>query len=283
MTTINQKQQPKTLRLVNDVVFKIFFAQDEGLYLLRHFLATCLELPLEKLRDIRVLNPTVTKEDVSQRNVILDILVETDKGEKIHVEIQVAPHAHFEHRVIYQQARLATEQLAIGATSWQLQKQISIVIMDFELFKSPNSSSKFHRKFLWRDTDGEIFTDITEIHTLELPKVSSGGGEETDWLELFRAESEAELERLARKSNLMEQAVSRLRLVSGDEDVRKLISAKDYWTRMDNDRETYVREQNTIEHAINLLDVLDDETIAQKLSMDLAMVQKLRKEAGLSE
>jgi predicted transposase/invertase (TIGR01784 family) len=199
-------------------------------------LVEAIGLDPEDLIGMRVKNPTVTKEDVKQRNITLDILLETKSQGIIHVEIQVIEHAHITHRIVYQHARLATEQHKVGEKSWLLKKQISIVIMNFNLSNGSDDNAPFLRKFLWRDNQGKVFTDISEINTIELPRVSlNPESSKTDWFELFKARNEEDFKKIAQKSDVMNKAVERLKYFSADEEVRELAMAHDDYLRTEND------------------------------------------------
>ncbi|MCL1950037.1 MAG: Rpn family recombination-promoting nuclease/putative transposase [Turicibacter sp.] len=171
MNEITKKLGGGLYRLVNDIVFKVYFSSDEGVEFLKQFLSATLNIPLDELVEITILNPEISKEHLDQRNIILDILAVLRDGRKIHIEVQVAPHADFEHRVISQNSRLITEQLARGEKKWHLNQQISLVILDFVLFKEPKNPGIFHRRFMWRDEEGEVFSQVTQIHTVELPRI----------------------------------------------------------------------------------------------------------------
>ncbi|MCL1949810.1 MAG: Rpn family recombination-promoting nuclease/putative transposase [Turicibacter sp.] len=258
---LRQRSGNTWFRLLNDVVFKSFFSMDEDLGLLRQFLSDTLKIPLGELVGITIKNPEITLEDVEQRNVILDLLVEVAGGRLIHLEIQVGNHAFFKHRVIYQHARLATGQLKRG-DGFELQRQISLVIVDFALHKDVPNPEVFHRQFMWRDDSGVVFDDITEIHTVELGRLpKQSDSEEIAWYELFKARTDEELRELAGRSETMRKAVAHLERVSADENVRRLAEARDYWMRMDNS----VKEQGYMDGVADERERANAKAFAEKL------------------
>ncbi|MCL1949832.1 MAG: Rpn family recombination-promoting nuclease/putative transposase [Turicibacter sp.] len=221
-------------RLVNDALFKIFFSKDEGVGFLKHFLSAALKIPFDDLWGIRVLNPELTGEQIKEKSVILDILLELRNGTKIQVEIQVAPHRWFEHRLIYQNAKLITEQIERGDDSWFLEKRISLVLMDFQLGTNPEG--KFQRKMMWRDEAGIPLTDVSEIHVIELPRIpDSADSEELNWYKLFKAGNVHELKQIASTSKVMGKAVEHLEHILASDEARKLAEARDYYRRTEND------------------------------------------------
>ncbi|MDR1650402.1 MAG: Rpn family recombination-promoting nuclease/putative transposase, partial [Synergistaceae bacterium] len=81
---------------------------------------------------------------------------------------------------------------------------------------------------LYDRDSGVLFTDVMEIHTLELGKLpeTSGSdvkeGELLDWLRLIRSEREEEIDMLAAKTEEMKMTVGRLKQLSADERTRML-------------------------------------------------------------
>ncbi|MCL1949825.1 MAG: Rpn family recombination-promoting nuclease/putative transposase [Turicibacter sp.] len=264
-------------RLVNDIVFKTFFASEGGAELLRHFLCAALKIPLEKLKGILIKNPEIKRDSIEQRNIILDLLLELADGQKIHVEVQVGKHAFFKHRIIYQHARLATDQLESG-DDFELQKQISLVIMDFVLFKE--NPEVFHNQFLWRNEQGMAFTDITEIHTVELPKVPQlADTDELNWYDLFRARNEADFKRIAGKSQIMAKAVKHLEQILTNDEVREMARARDQQRRIDNGNRKEAKAEERLEIAKNALSKgYPIEVIQDFTGLDYVLLVQLRQQ-----
>ena len=231
---LNERMDDLPYRLVNDALFKIFFARDVGIEFLKHFLSACLKIPMSALRNVKVLNPELTGEQVQEKSVILDILIELADGRKIQVEIQVAHHKWFKHRVIYQNAQLITEQMERGDKSYFLSQRISLVLTDFEMFT--DDSGQFHHQFIWRDEQGQVFSDVTSIHVVELPKVPIlTDSAEVDWYRLFQAKTPEELQEISKKSEVMRKAVSHLEYILTDDNSRQLAEARAHYLRLEND------------------------------------------------
>ncbi|MGL5068095.1 MAG: PD-(D/E)XK nuclease family transposase [Sarcina sp.] len=102
------------------------------------------------------------------------------------------------------------------------------------------------------------------------------------WLAFLEKDiPETTLKELIELEPAIEKAENKLEYLSGDEDAMRL-----YWERerslheranMINSAKDKGREEGKIEAAISFLDILDDETIASKLGLDINLVRGLRK------
>ncbi|MDR1705338.1 MAG: Rpn family recombination-promoting nuclease/putative transposase [Clostridiales bacterium] len=178
---------------------------------------------------------------------LFDIKVKTVSGKIINLEIQVALHSQLRERIIFYAARLITEQLNDGDPFSKLRKVISIIITNEILIKD---DSKVHHKFTLYDIDAETeFSDIIEIHTLDLPKCSDepDGTDLWEWLTFLKAGSEEELNMLAQKSPKMEnpsaseapRIVAKLPTLNQDKEARALFEAREKYRR-----DTVAREED---------------------------------------
>jgi predicted transposase/invertase (TIGR01784 family) len=113
---------------------------------------------------------------------------------------------------------------------------ISIVITDEELIAA---SPRYHHRFTLYDKDADMeFTDLLEIHTLELPKLphDTDGTLLYDWASFIAAETEEELKMLAKRNQTISRAVVKLRELSADERARDLYERREKEQRDENMR-----------------------------------------------
>lgn len=74
-----------------------------------------------------------------------------------------------EKRVIYYNAKMITEQINDGELYAQINPVINIIITNQRFIKD---SEDYHHHFTFSDLEKSIiFSDVTEAHTLELPKL----------------------------------------------------------------------------------------------------------------
>ena len=154
----------------NDLIFKLLFGEQKRLNLLQAFLQAVLDLPAEEYARLVIVDPHLKREFPEDKLGILDVKIHTTTGKVINVEIQVEPQKYIWERILFYAARLTTEQLKSGINYQEIQKAISIIIVDWNLTRE--DSGYYHNRFrLYDENTGCRFPDLFEINTLELPKL----------------------------------------------------------------------------------------------------------------
>jgi len=213
------------LHLANDVIFKMFFADEKNSDILLHFLQAVLDLPDGELTDVTILNPTLPKEKFKEKDLIIDVRAKKKSGDSFHIEIQSKAYKFFKERIAYYNAKTFGSQLKSDIEYDKLQKTISIIIVGSILFPE---EKEYHQSFTYRSKKGLEFTDFQQIHTLELKKVPENSSKEKDlWMRLLKAKKNGEVEGLARQSQVLEKAVVRLKELSADEKAQMLAQQRE--------------------------------------------------------
>ncbi|MCM1560837.1 MAG: Rpn family recombination-promoting nuclease/putative transposase [Butyrivibrio sp.] len=147
--------------------------------------------------------------------------------------------AHWDKRSLFYLAKMFTEDLLSGERYHKLKKCICINILDFDLDESP----AYHRRYKLRDENGEEFSDMFEIHVIELKKQISGEKPLDDWIRLFNAETEAELNMIKTSNPGIVEAVKEVKVMSLRKDLRALYEGHMREIRDRYARDDYVREE----------------------------------------
>jgi predicted transposase/invertase (TIGR01784 family) len=211
----------------SDIIFKLLFGNELNRDLLIRFLMAVLQLPLNEYTDIKISDPQTKRRYKGDKLAILDVKITTATGKIINIEIQLHVTPEMRERVVFYNAKMMTEQLASGDDYDLIKKTINIVITG-ETFI--HEHEHYHDKFtLYSSQTNTEFTDIVEIHTLELPKLpnESDGTELCDWLEFINADSEEVLKVLAQKSPQMRVPVEKLLEINQDSHARALFEARE--------------------------------------------------------
>ena len=163
----------KLLDLKNDLVFKMFFANEKHKRILIRFLTTVLK-PQSEIVDVKLLNPNITQAEIQEGQAILDVLVELASGEKVDVEMQVRCHDSFRERCLFYWARLHGRQLKRGDVRYSnLRPTHSIIITNFAVFSDPEYAKQYHtRVHTAAEGSTKPFTDHLKMHFIELPKIA---------------------------------------------------------------------------------------------------------------
>ena len=154
----------------------------------RYLVSDILDIPAEKIKSVRLANPFLWKRFFRQKQGILDILLILNDDTKINIELQIKIIRYWDRRALFYLSKTFTEDLMIGENYTKLKRCISVSILDFNLGNDP----EYHRIYRLRDRDGNEFTDLLEVHIIELQKKLNGNERMDDWIRVFNAKTMSE-------------------------------------------------------------------------------------------
>lgn len=194
----------------SDVSIKELFQNE---MVLRHFISAVLAIRPEDIRTIRLKNTFLRRRYRKQKQGILDILAEMNDHSKINIELQVKHYAYWDRRQLFYLSKLYTEDMRIGEDYALLKKCVSISILDFNL----TNRNEYHHAYRLRDKHGYEFSDMLEIHTLELKKKLKGTAEMDEleeWIRFFQADCEEDLDMIKTKNPGILEAIKEVKEMS---------------------------------------------------------------------
>lgn len=151
--------------------------------------------------------------------------------------MQVAEFDFWEKRIVFYLSKMITDQIHKGDDYDKIQKCIHVSILDFVHFPEDN---RCYRKITFCDTKtGEVYTDIMEIHVLELGKLPPEDQNEEGiirWMRFLNAKSRKELKEMAKQDEYLGEAYEELDRLSADEKNRL-----EYETRLKYKRDKYAQ------------------------------------------
>ena len=216
----NEKIIPAT----NDVIFKAMFVQNKEL--LRAFLSAALEIPISEIGELTIKNPEIPPVYIDSKLARLDILAEIN-GILVNIEMQVSKREDYKERTLLYWARMYSEEMKKGKPYNSISKCICINVLGFTMFDCP----EFHSCFsVLENTRHELLVDKMQLHFFELTKIKAVGKKnkpnEQDalqlWLQLFKADSEEELDMLKNTSvKAIQGGVDAIYSLSRDEKIRE--------------------------------------------------------------
>lgn len=160
-----------SLRIVIDFAFKHIFAGNGEVseFILIDLLNSILGYSGEdKIVKVTYLNPFNDRERDDEKLSIMDIKVETERKERIDIEIQINDADDYRKRSLYYWSKLYTEGLKKGNAYFKLKKSIVINILDFDLL---DETKKYHNIFTVMEVkDNFLLNNDMHIHYIELPK-----------------------------------------------------------------------------------------------------------------
>ncbi len=272
-----------------DFVFKKIFGSEEHPDVLISFLNAVLKQK-NKIVEVEIKNSDIEKAYIEDKFSRLDVKAKTNNKEIINIEIQLKNEYNMIQRSLYYWSKLYEEQLNEGDRYDKLSRTVCINILDFKYLKN----DRFHNGYRLKEIEtNEELTDLQEIHFIEIPKLKKLSTEEEvidmleGWVEFLRDPESEVVRKLEMTTKEIREAKDELYRLSRNEKERELYflrekSLKDEISALANAREKGFLDAK-IENAKNLLDVLDDETIAHKIGLDLETVILLREESKNSK
>jgi len=286
---VKSKETHSLLSLRNDAVFKMFFSKKENEEELRGFLKAMTNLTDDDLAFVEVKNPTLTKENVGDKDFVVDIRIISASGDRLNMEMemQMQNHDGFTRRMTSYNARQYASQLKRGEDYVKLKASISLIVTNFELFDDTDEAYEY---ITYRRSNGKTFTNAQQFHTLDLTKLSSDRLEDYQiWGTLFKARNSEELKEVMATSEKMKQAGEKLWQLSADEEAREIAQAREesQWAWKHTLYHTEERahaegheagaKEKAIEMAKNLLiSGVSEEIIANASGLSLQEIEELK-------
>ena len=205
----------------------------------KYFISDVTGIRVEDIRSIRLCNPYLWKRYRKQKQGILDVLIELNNSTKINIELQIKFYSYWDRRNLFYLAKMYTEDLRVGENYAKLKRCISISILDFNYTEDP----VYHSVYYLRDENGRLFSDLFEVHIIELRKTLDGVNSIDDWIRFFNARTEEELDMIHTTNIGINTAIREVKKISMSERMRARYEAHMKEIRDRNAREDYVRKQ----------------------------------------
>jgi predicted transposase/invertase (TIGR01784 family) len=231
------------LNIKVDYVFKLIFGDQRNTDILAGFLKAALNLPEAEYDSLIIVDPHLKPEFEDEKSGVLDVKVHTKTGVVIDVEIQVSAYGGLRKRFAEYAAKMVSEQIKRG-DKWEQANRVVCIFIVNDIF-IPEEKGYYNSYALLNRKTGTEFTDLIELNTLELPKLpeQSDGSDLYKWSELFRSETEEELNMVAEKDPVIKKAVGTLMVLSEDERERLLAESREKFLYDQYHREKEAREK----------------------------------------
>lgn len=264
------------------LIFKKVFGEKGNEDILIAFINAVLKrTKKEPIVEVEIVdNKQLTKELILDKTGIIDVRAKTSSG-----EVQLTDQGNMDKRTLFYWGKMYLENIKQGQDYTRLKKVITINILDFEFLGTENYQSSFH---LWEDIEKDyMLTDVVEIHFLELPKFRNKKDKDfrenpiERWLMfLEKYTPEATLKELISMDTAIEKAEQKIEYLSSDEEAMRIYYERERSlhkrANMISTAEARGKHDKAIEIAKNLLDVLDNVTIAIKTGLDIKEINDLR-------
>ena len=284
----------------NDIAFKKIFGDERKTKVLISFINSILDFKNnKKIKSLNIVNPYQVPKIRDLKNTILDIKAINQDDEEFIVEMQVEKDKNFVKRSLYYTSKSYVNQVKKAEQYPELKKVYFIGILDFAIFDTDDYLSQ--HLILDTKTHKQELKDF-EFNFIELKKFN---------LELSQCDT------LAKKWIYFIINAENLELIPKEyeniEEFREAFESAKIYNWSDKELEVYDyvsmqegkrlseietarldgieqgieqgiekgmeqgAEKKQLEIAKNLLDVLDNETIALKTSLSVEVIERLRK------
>lgn len=273
-----------------DFVFKKIFGSEEHPEILISFLNAVLK-PKKPIVSVEIKNSDLEKEYIEDKFSRLDVKALTSNKEIINIEIQLKNEYNMIQRSLYYWSKLYEEQLSEGDRYDKLSRTVCINILDFKYLKN----DRYHNGYRLKEIEtNEELTDLQEIHFIEIPKLKRFESTEEivdlleGWVEFLRDPESEVIRKLEMSNKEIREAKDELYRLSRNSKERELYylrekSLRDEISALANAKEKGLKEglkqglfEGKLESARSFLDILEDDTIATKLNIDVDIIKKLR-------
>jgi predicted transposase/invertase (TIGR01784 family) len=275
MTFIN----PKT-----DYAFKRIFGSSESKDILISFLNAMIYDGNPTIEDLEIINPNLPPRVEGLKDTYLDVKAKLADGTLVIIEMQVLNVESFGKRVLYNAAKTYAFQLQKGEGYRMLKPVIALTLTDFEMFQN---SDKLISRFVYKEESTNLrYTDNNiELVFVELPKFTK----QVDQLETI-ADKWIYFMKYARTITDVPEIMDSVPEIHKAFDIANQVNLTlDELADIER-REMFIYDQQgaiikAVQEALQqeklaiarqLLDRLDDETIAQTTGLSIQDVRNLR-------
>lgn len=191
------------ISLKNDFAFKELMRNET---VRTHFISAVLDIPPEEIRSVQLENPFLSKRSRKEKLGILDVRVLLNNESKIDIELQIRCINCWDKRSLFYLTKMYTEDFSMGKQYNKLKKCIVIGVLDFAADPHPG----YHKIYQLRDQEGRLYSDLLEVHIIELNKELTGDRLD-DWIRLINVKNMEELEMIKSRNPGIIMAIERLK------------------------------------------------------------------------
>ena len=295
----------KYINPFTDYGFKKIFGDEEDTELLESLINDILGLEgKDKIKKIIFKNGELLPDSPEDRKAIFDLYCIDEKGNEFIVELQKVHQEHFQSRALYYTTFPIQEQAIRGKWNFSLTPIYFIGLLNFSIDKFKNSKEFLHHGKIMDIKSKEVMYESLNMIYVEIPKLQKSKEELSNHLEwwLYVLQNLSRLQDVPKslKGDIIEKAFEKaefinLPKVEQDKYHKNLKVYRDLLNSFDTAHNDGLKkgmkegikeglkegiqqgiDQEKIELAKNLLDVLDIETIALKTGLTVEKIKALK-------
>ena len=213
-----EKQEDFIMLPTVDFCFKELMQNDN---IRKNIIAALLNVPPSEVENTELMPTILRKESKDDKYGILDVRVKLKDGEQIDFEMQVEAFDCWANRSVYYLSKMYAGEIKEGEGYDCLKKCIHVSILAYDHFRD---DKECYRRIAFCDAKtGKEYTDLMEMHILELSKLPPEEKNETSllqWMRFLGGKTRKDFEEMAKKNSELEEAYDVLDKLSADEKKR---------------------------------------------------------------
>lgn len=258
--TVIQKKDDFIMLPTSDFCFKELMQNSK---VRKGIISALLGINPEEIAETKLLPTSTTEEYPDGKLGILDVLIKLENGTQVGMEMQVAKYDYWTNRILFYLCRMFTGQIGKGDTYDKLKKCIHVSFLDFIHFENDYD---FYRKITLRDEKNSEYTDLLELHILELKKLPPEEQNENGllkWTRFLNGKCREDFEKMAEKDEYIDEAYELLKKMSADDRKRLEYEARekamrDYNTQMKSSLERGEERLNSLNRQLLKMNRMND-------------------------
>ena len=281
----------KFLDVKTDYAFKKVFGSEDSVPVLISFLNAILDYQEDsKIIDLEIVDPYQIPLLKGMKDTFVDVKAKLNNGKHVIIEMQVLNVKGFEKRILHNAAKQYSQQLKKGENYQFVNPVIALTFTDFRMFADTEEYIS-HFRLIERKRYIE-YSDDVELIFIELPKFNKAA-ESLDnikekWIYFLKNAGDLDYIPKTLSDPCIDKAFQVINEASLTQEELELQEKRYDFIRMQKGALELAKEQGIgqgteqgieqgkLEAANSLLDILDNKTIAEKLNLPLASVERLR-------
>ena len=230
---------PLPFRMTSDILFKILMQTSYSV--LKGIVCSFLDLLPSNIQSIQISNPISLTEDISAKEMILDIKAILNDNTVINLGMQVINYKDWPERSLSYLCR-CFDNLQSGQGYLSVKSAVHIGFLDYTLF--PEHPEFFSTYRLINQRTGQLYSSKFQISEVDLTLRNQATEEDIAqhrdlWAAFFKATEWGELMALANKDSNINEAVVTLKKLTEDELFKMRYQAREDQFRQQWDMEYY--------------------------------------------
>ena len=199
--------------------------------------ATLSDFNFEEVKDLEIIDPFNLSENIELKESIIDVKAKTKDNKTVIIEFQLCGNMNFLDRIFYYISKNIVNELHEGGDYQEVQKIISINLLDFNL--NFGDDGKPHRCFKLIDTENQnISLDYIQMHLIEVQRfidiLEKSTIEELKknklltWMKFFTSNNLELIEKELKEANpIMTKAIEEYKRFTSDDKLMRAYAARD--------------------------------------------------------